>query len=165
MQSYTANYEYACSLVKLMLDREARIDSSNDKHLYNTSGLACSLFTLDYSTLSNDATRSRIEQRLSNKEDDNVAFIARLRGTYIDIGIALGASFLSEVTSNIIASIAQLSIAESSSEHKRTQKKIVQFFSKYPYIIVCVLGSKSYQEKFINYTGSLLRAVSVQGSH
>lgn len=149
---YTAQYEYACSLVKMFLEREAKLDKNNEDHVYGV-GIIRALFTADYSMILDSNVYSSIIKNLNPDPKNETSFdiLNRLRNLYIDVASALGYDFIKTLKTNVLEGLTSLGVSNVAfkgnamlTTYKEVRKQYEIFLTDYPLVLMCIMGCKEY---------------------
>lgn len=154
-------YEYAVHLVDDYISREVLLDQSvNSANVYGEESFLQSLFSTDYSMVKIPAVFNEINHRLAtcslDKSRPYTMSVARLKSTYVDMCAVLGVEFVDVITSRIIDAYTKL---DNTSERKTTRARYTDFFDRWPFIILCVIGNKVYSKSRVIAQRSQIRSV------
>ena len=151
--TYTAKYEYICSLVSEFLNREESLDKGDEDHVYQ-DGLIKTLFTADYSKIIYDKVQEALRKNLTYVpgSEPHSAALTRLNTLLVGAYSALGTEFMTKLTTNTIdgvVSLLGLDPAAKATKSNSDYKTIAKFFHDFPIAVICVAGSLEYSIRLL----------------
>jgi len=150
---YTAQYEYACSLVKEYINVEERLGGTDTSvSVYGEFSPIRTLFTTDYSLIGTDSVRKSIEKNLDilSASGQRAAVLTRLRVTYIDICAALGFDFMDKLKKSVANGLADANGETDIKKRKKLLAITASFVNAHPIIVLLIIGSKEYSKRLLS---------------
>ena len=166
--NYTQEFSVAYNLVAEFVKEEIRIvpnkNSDEEEWLKN-------FFNFNLCQLEHDAVVNQIKRMMLQGGTDNVPYnaaLARVKALYSKVFMAVGRETMTEIESNLIASIVNL--IDPSRKNKAIVRKIQAIISTYPLLVISALGNdtmivaRASQSRYVERTKKLAETLTNQKS-
>lgn len=154
--NYTERYEYACSLVKLFLDREELTEKNAQPGyvgIFRETSVMYTIFTMDFRLLSNSDVATTVVRQLTLNEENKSSnmILVRFYNVFYDICAALGTDFIQELSKNVAGSLLLTAGLTDTEQIAPTKAHLAATLAAVPIILLFVIGAKDYATRFITH--------------
>lgn len=151
MTEYSTMFEYVLGIVtKFINDQETMYENASVDEMYNEGSWLFNFFTINPKRLAVRSVQTEIDGMLSDVSGESKPFnapLARIQGLYATLYAASGKTFMNALRDNIIDSIAEMN--GGSNSKSAVKNLITVLFSKYPFLVISIIGSSTFSNKCI----------------